>query len=393
MPILKSERDVEAALQPTFLCTMIIYFHGEILCMQHEENAFSNKKTVHLPHLKLEPNQPFLHQIQDFEEEFFNIPFSCPRVHIPPFCTRVLSYEEEKVAHIYRPNTKMQDLVIYTQFYQEDDINFWENLILHLDVIYKGFTFEFVSIQDLSQSARLPKFWHYYLQKANEAFRRFYFGSVSLPYEIDMECAYRNDHMEAMMKSFKRKHFHELEISPFLQLKLEPLRSLSLNSMDPQPEIEENLEEVTHAGIFLITVNHHMLFLRSKEYSSTPQTYMPPKGRQRPGENLVEAALRELFEETSIHEADIELVERLPLCYYFVRRPKFQSKNVCFFLAVQVKPLAIKLSAEHLDFVYVAPWQLKTYVPNEHLFTLFSNYYQSARDHLNSYPAWLDQSY
>ena len=389
LPSVMGRHPFEDVIKPTFLFNMMIFFHDQVLLIKTpEEEALDS--ALHLPHLELNANQRVPLQIRDYEDFFFQAPLPVPKVIIPPFCTRIVGRKNDPAT----PSLpKITDLVIFTQFYRERSIVFWENLLIRLSTLHNDLSFTFVDPNNPSSVKGIPQYWHLYLVKAAEFFKKHYPSSPSNPYEIDMETAYREDYLEAFLKSTSRKHFKELELSSFIDRPNLATRSLTLPNLSESLDVEEDIEDLEYAGIFLVTVSNHVLLLQSREHSSMPHAFMPPKGQQEPGERLLETALRELHEETRIGESDIEIVKILPTCTYYVQKPRFQKKKVVFFLAILIKPLAIFLSPEHQNFIYVSKWHLRLYVRNNHLLQTFCKYQDEATACLMTYPKYLDQSY
>jgi bis(5'-nucleosidyl)-tetraphosphatase len=85
-----------------------------------------------------------------------------------------------------------------------------------------------------------------------------------------------------------------------------------------------------------------------------------PKGNVEKGETEVEAAIREVFEETGI--TDLTFVEEFvhPIHYNYKRNGNLVQKRVTFYLA-QTPTRDVKLSYEHQDFLWAEyPLALKT---------------------------------
>ena len=77
-----------------------------------------------------------------------------------------------------------------------------------------------------------------------------------------------------------------------------------------------------------------------------------PKGHVEKDENLKDAALRELEEETSI--ANVEFIDKFKehIHYFFKRKGELVSKDVYFFLA-KSKNQVVKLSEEHIAYEWL----------------------------------------
>jgi len=102
--------------------------------------------------------------------------------------------------------------------------------------------------------------------------------------------------------------------------------------------------------------NDKTLFLLLKYPSEDRETdyWGLPKGHIEEGEEVKEAALRELFEETSIEESEIKITPgfREVNKYYFKHEGETIFKIVIYFLA-ESKRETIKISQEHSDFRWV----------------------------------------
>ena len=365
----------------------MIYRRRQMLLIKTIEDQDFDRE-LHPPHFRLGPERPLQQQIQDWEKILFKDPITKPKIIMPPFCTRIIGCKKGTNP---KGLPQLKDFVIFTQYYFEKSIDYWEKFIIHLDTIYPRMEFELAAPRRAQRL--IPKMWHTYVQRAQYHFLKHHPQSASNPYEIDMETAYLEDHMEAFMKTSSKRYFKDFRASPFINLSLPPLRSLSLANICAKPEEEEDLNDVEHAGIFLVTMEGHILLLKSTKHSSNPYTYMPPKGQMEPGERPIEAALRELREETGILENDVEVITVLKPCTYFVTNPKFRKKTVLFFIAIQVKQLAIQLSHEHCDYVYASIFDLHTFVKNDHILNVLLDYHESARDYIRTYPDWLDLTY
>ena len=366
---------------------MMIYLRNQMLLIKTKEDADFDE-IFFPPHFKIAPDQEFKYQVVDWENIIFRAPIPKPKLIIPPYCTRIIG---SRKGINYKELPQLKDYVVFTQFYYETSIVFWENLILHLDTIYPKLKFEIATIRYAKR--HLPREWCLYLDTAQEHFLRHFPNSPLSTYEIEMEEAFREDHMEAFIKSTSKRYFQDLCITSFVNLTLPRLRSLSLQKIDALPDAEEDPENCEYAGIYLVTVNACVLLLQSKAYSSTPNTYMPPKGSREPNERLIDTALRELHEETGIYESDIELIMQFNPCSYYVTEPNFRKKTVVFFVAVLTKQLAVRLSAEHQNYCFASIWDIQDYVKNEHLLTTFVEYHEQVRKYLSTYPEWLDDAY
>jgi len=77
-----------------------------------------------------------------------------------------------------------------------------------------------------------------------------------------------------------------------------------------------------------------------------------PKGRLEPGEDEFEAAVREIFEETSIDQLHPIPGFRETSSYHFQRNGQRIAKSVVFFLAETLQS-DVSLSSEHIDFQWL----------------------------------------
>jgi bis(5'-nucleosidyl)-tetraphosphatase len=77
-----------------------------------------------------------------------------------------------------------------------------------------------------------------------------------------------------------------------------------------------------------------------------------PKGHLEKGEYPIEAAIRELEEETGIKDIDIKKDFEEPIIYQFRRGEMIVNKTVTFYLA-ETKDEAVQISDEHRDYVWL----------------------------------------
>ncbi len=78
-----------------------------------------------------------------------------------------------------------------------------------------------------------------------------------------------------------------------------------------------------------------------------------PKGHLENDEDLLEAAIRELEEETGIKKNEIDIKKfKKWIKYFFKRESKNVFKIVVYFLA-ETKKESVELSSEHLDYKWV----------------------------------------
>ena len=122
------------------------------------------------------------------------------------------------------------------------------------------------------------------------------------------------------------------------------MRSISRN------EIEEGEERA--AGFVLFRTLHlqrQYLLLRHRDGGH----WAFPKGRREPGEGEMEAAVREILEETSISTLAPVPGFRETSSYTVSRNGQWISKTVAYFLAETPQP-EVSLSAEHEAFQWLA---------------------------------------
>lgn len=78
-----------------------------------------------------------------------------------------------------------------------------------------------------------------------------------------------------------------------------------------------------------------------------------PKGHLEEGETAKEAAVRELSEETGLTVGEFIPGFRREINYSYSREGKKVEKSVIYFLAFVSGDLEVKLSPEHLDFIWL----------------------------------------
>ena len=88
----------------------------------------------------------------------------------------------------------------------------------------------------------------------------------------------------------------------------------------------------------------HFLLIRSRRYRS----WGFPKGHLLEGEELLNGAMRELWEETAIREVTLVPGFTEHVTYRVNRGGRFRQKTVTYFLG-RVETLAVRLSEEHSE--------------------------------------------
>ena len=121
-----------------------------------------------------------------------------------------------------------------------------------------------------------------------------------------------------------------------------------MNSISPS---ESRGGEERAAGFVLFRMIHQQcqyLLLRHRN----DRHWAFPKGRLEPGEDEFEAAVREIFEETSIDQLHPIPGFRETSSYHFQRNGQRIAKSVVFFLAETLQS-DVSLSSEHIDFQWL----------------------------------------
>ncbi len=93
----------------------------------------------------------------------------------------------------------------------------------------------------------------------------------------------------------------------------------------------QKIDDAWHVFLILHKAGHHWGF---------------PKGRKNPGEAALQAAKRELFEETGLQVVKLLCEEPLVESYQFRHRRRLQHKKVCYYIA-QVEG-EVKLQPEEI---------------------------------------------
>ena len=116
------------------------------------------------------------------------------------------------------------------------------------------------------------------------------------------------------------------------------------------PNEPEEGEERAAGFVLFRTVSGSIEFLLLRHQDGGHWSF--PKGRLEPGEGELEAALREVFEETSIEGLQPIPGFRDTSAYRLTRDGRTISKTVVYFLA-EVMASAVRLSTEHLDYQWL----------------------------------------
>lgn len=108
-----------------------------------------------------------------------------------------------------------------------------------------------------------------------------------------------------------------------------------------------------------------------------------PKGNIEPGESDLEAARREIYEET--HIQDIEFISnfRRKIKYYYRRENLLVKKEVVFFLA-KTKTQKIILSDEHTGYVWKQYHEAVNQLTHKKAKRLLSEVHNILTEHLNN---------
>lgn len=97
-----------------------------------------------------------------------------------------------------------------------------------------------------------------------------------------------------------------------------------------------------------------ILYLHRQPHKTHPNRWGPPAGKKLNNENLIQAVLRELKEETQIvaHPSNIDYHN-----VYFVKYPKFQYPYHIFKYKLAALPKIIINSQEHNNYLWLTPQQ------------------------------------
>jgi 8-oxo-dGTP pyrophosphatase MutT (NUDIX family) len=91
----------------------------------------------------------------------------------------------------------------------------------------------------------------------------------------------------------------------------------------------------------------------------------PPKGKAEPGENEIETASREIWEEAGLRSLSYLPGFRETIRYTIEKNGKPAPKEVVFFLAGANSPSDVKLSPEHTEIHWATPDEIEQLVPHE----------------------------
>lgn len=131
---------------------------------------------------------------------------------------------------------------------------------------------------------------------------------------------------------------------------------------------------VRAAGIILYTLESlsaspKYLLLKA---SNKPYHWTPPKGRLDPGENYIDAAYRETWEECGVTKEKIELDGSFKEVLRYQAHGK--DKECVYYLGKLLDPKAtITLSHEHTDYAWVPGAKVPEYCDKESLRTMMAN--------------------
>jgi bis(5'-nucleosidyl)-tetraphosphatase len=125
---------------------------------------------------------------------------------------------------------------------------------------------------------------------------------------------------------------------------------------------------ITSAG-FIIFKDKKILLLKSKK-----KHFDFPKGHVEPGEEIFQAAIRELKEETNIDVEDIKIIGGPDIISYkVIEQNEIKDKNVYYYYALLISNKEIKLSKEHEYYVWVPIDEAQKYVKFKEQLNLILN--------------------
>ncbi len=125
---------------------------------------------------------------------------------------------------------------------------------------------------------------------------------------------------------------------------------------------------ITSAG-FIIFKDKKILLLKSKK-----KHFDFPKGHVEPGEEIFQAAIRELKEETNIDMEDIKIIGGPDIISYkVIEQNEIKDKNVYYYYALLISNKEIKLSKEHEYYVWVPIDEAQKYVKFKEQLNLILN--------------------
>jgi 8-oxo-dGTP pyrophosphatase MutT (NUDIX family) len=120
---------------------------------------------------------------------------------------------------------------------------------------------------------------------------------------------------------------------------------------------------------FIIFKDEKILLLKSKK-----KHFDFPKGHVEPGEEIFQAAIRELKEETNIDIEDIKIIGGPDIISYkVIEQNEIKDKNVYYYYALFISNKEIKLSKEHEYYIWVPIGEAQKYVKFKEQLSLILN--------------------
>lgn len=116
-------------------------------------------------------------------------------------------------------------------------------------------------------------------------------------------------------------------------------------------EEEDTVKEISAGIITVKKVSGNRRYLLLQHENGGHWSF--PKGHLEKGETAREAAIRELFEETGLAVGPFVNGFRREINYSYSREGKKVAKSVVYFLAFVSRDLEVKLSPEHLEFIWL----------------------------------------
>jgi len=120
---------------------------------------------------------------------------------------------------------------------------------------------------------------------------------------------------------------------------------------------------------FIIIKDKKILLLKSKK-----KHFDFPKGHVEPGEEIFQAAIRELKEETNINIEDIKIIGGPDIISYkVIEKNQIKDKNVYYYYALFISNKEIELSKEHEYYVWIPIDEAQKYVKFKEQLNLILN--------------------
>lgn len=129
------------------------------------------------------------------------------------------------------------------------------------------------------------------------------------------------------------------------------------------------MADLTAAGAICYLLDGKKIYFLLLRSASTGE-WGPPKGHAEEGENDVETAARELFEEAGVRRASFTPGFREVLNYQVEKKGKVRSKELVLFIC-KLDDDTVELSDEHTETHFGTLDELEVLVPHEDLREVF----------------------